>query len=212
MNRLFTLDNPVSRFLERVFDLIYLNILCLVCCIPIITIGSSVTALYYCMIKIKRERDSYITKMFFQSFKTNLKQGILMTILFIGLAVFLLFDIHICNSFNLAYKEYIKVALYILLEIFAIVISYAFPILAQFDSTIRQNLKISLIMAIGNLGCTIFILVLNALPFVLYLFFTEIFWTTFPIWITLGFSFIAMVNTQMFVKIFAKYIPENEEW
>ena len=89
---------------------------------------------------------------------------------------------------------------------------HAFPILAQFDSTIRQNLKISLIMAIGNLGCTIFIVVLNALPFVLYLFFTEIFWTTFPIWITLGFPFIAMVNAQMFVKIFEKYIPENEEW
>ena len=41
----FNLDSPVMRFLTKVADLIILNILFLICCIPIVTIGAASTAL-----------------------------------------------------------------------------------------------------------------------------------------------------------------------
>ena len=46
MSSFFNMDSPVMRFLSRLCDLMILNILCLICCIPIVTIGASITSLY----------------------------------------------------------------------------------------------------------------------------------------------------------------------
>lgn len=211
MNSLFNLDNPVFRALGRIFDIVYLNLLCLVCCLPIITIGSSITALYYCMLKISRDRDSSITNMFFHSFKTNLKQGILMTIIF-ALCIFcLIINIFACDIMNFPIFRYIKIFLYILLFMFALIVSYAFPLLAQFENSIRNILRNSFFMAFSNIRYSLTIIILNAIPTTLFLFLPELFLLTSPVWLTFGFSSIAMINSKMFVTIFNKYIPEYQE-
>ena len=211
MNSLFNPDNPLFRFLGRIFDVVYLNLLCLICCIPIITIGPSVTALYYCMLKIARERDSSISGMFFHSFKTDLKQGILLTLIFIGAALFLMVDIQACTLIDHALLEYIKIFLYVLCFVLVVVVSYTFPLLAQFDNTIKNTLKNALLMAIPNFGYTLIIVIFNAIPWVLFFLLPELFLVTFPVWLTFGFSAIAMINSKMFVKIFNKFIPEYQE-
>ena len=71
---LFDLDNPVMRFLSRVADLLVLNLLFILCSIPIFTTGASITALYYCFFKMKDQEEGYLAKRFFKSFKENFKQ------------------------------------------------------------------------------------------------------------------------------------------
>ena len=211
MGALFKWDNPIIRFLSRVFDMAYLNVLCLVCCIPIITIGSSITALYYCMLKISRDRDSSITRMFFHSFKINMKQGCLMTIIFIALISILVVDIMACNVIDINYLKYIKIILFLILTLLFMVISYAFPLLAQFENTIINTLKNALMIGITNIISTCVIIVLNAIPIVLFLYVPGVFLLTLPAWIFGGLSVIAMINSKMFVKIFDKYINEKHE-
>lgn len=65
MSSFFNMDSPVMRFLSRLCDLMILNILCLICCIPIVTIGASITALYSVTLKMVKGEDSYIAKGFF---------------------------------------------------------------------------------------------------------------------------------------------------
>lgn len=206
MNLIFNYDSPIFRFLGRVFDIVYLNILCLICCFPIVTIGPSVTALYYCFLKILRNRGSSVTRMFFYSFKTNLKQGILMTLLFFSFAIVLFIDIQICNVIDMEYIDYIKIFLYVILTFFVVIVSYAFPVLAQFDNTIGNILKYSLLMAMYNFGYTICIIIFNIIPFVVLIFMPEFFFRAFPAWLTFGFSMITMLNSKMFVRIFDKYV------
>lgn len=206
MNSIFNLDNPVLRFLGRVCDMIYLNLLCLVCCIPVITVGSSVAALYYCMLKISRDRDSSITSMFFSSFKNNLKQGMLMTVLFLGVTFFLLIDINACDVADIAFKRHIKIFLYVLLVLWFVIISYAFPILAQFENTIKNIIKNSLFLGFSNLGYSIYIVILNAIPFVLFFLLPEVFLLTIPIWLFFGVAIIAFINSKMFIKIFNRFL------
>ena len=52
MSKLFDLNNPFFSFLSKVADLIILSFLWFVCCLPIVTIGPSSSALYYVMLKI----------------------------------------------------------------------------------------------------------------------------------------------------------------
>ena len=89
---LFSLDNPVMRFLSRVADVMILNLLFLVCSIPIITIGASLSALYYCLFKIKEEEEGYLLKKFFHSFRQNFKQATLMWLIFLGVAILLILE------------------------------------------------------------------------------------------------------------------------
>ena len=54
--RLFNLDSPLMQALNKMADLLWLNILTMICCIPIITVGPSLTALHYMALKIAREQ------------------------------------------------------------------------------------------------------------------------------------------------------------
>lgn len=209
MNSLFDMDKPIFRFLSRVFDVMYLNLLFLLCSIPIVTIGASAAALYYCTLKICKDRDSSITNMFFYSLKSNLKQGIIMTNGFLGFLVFLLIDIYACDVGGIVYVRYIKDLLHIVLVVFAAIVSYAFPLLAQYNNTIWNILKNALLIAVLNFGYTCLIVCFNAIPIVLLLYLPELFLLTLPIWITFGFSVTAMINSKMFVKIFDKNMAEN---
>ena len=64
MNNLFNLDNPVMQFLSRIFDLVVLNVIFLVFCIPVVTAGASLSGLYYVSLKIVRGEEPYIWRYF----------------------------------------------------------------------------------------------------------------------------------------------------
>ena len=71
MDRLFNMDNKFFTVMGRVADLIMLNVVFLICCLPIVTIGASLTALHYVTLKMTRNEESYIIRSFFKSFKSE---------------------------------------------------------------------------------------------------------------------------------------------
>ena len=71
--KFFNLDSPVMQALGKMADLMWLNILTLIFCIPVVTVGASLTAMHYMALKIVRNEECYITKGFFKSFKENFK-------------------------------------------------------------------------------------------------------------------------------------------
>ena len=54
MDRIFNMDNKFFTFMGKAADLILLNIIFLICCLPVVTIGASVTAMYYVTLKMVR--------------------------------------------------------------------------------------------------------------------------------------------------------------
>ena len=52
----FSLDSKFSQIMGRVFDLMMLNIIFLIMCIPIVTIGANFTAMYYVTLKMIKTR------------------------------------------------------------------------------------------------------------------------------------------------------------
>ncbi len=47
MDKLFNLDSPVMRALNKMADLLWLNVLTVLLCIPVITGGAALTAMHY---------------------------------------------------------------------------------------------------------------------------------------------------------------------
>ena len=71
MRDFFSMDGTLFRFLSKVADIMILNLLFILCCLPVVTIGAAVTALSYVTLKMKDQEEGYIWKSFFQSFKQN---------------------------------------------------------------------------------------------------------------------------------------------
>ncbi len=214
MGRFFSIESPLFNFLSKVADLILLNFLAMLCCIPIITIGASMTALNYVALKMVRDEECYITRAFFKSFKDNFKQAtIIWIILLVGIAI-IAGDIFIFTYSTLQFPAWLKIALMSVAIIGLFTIMHLFPVLAKFDNTIKNTFKNSLFMGILSFPKTVLMMVVWALPLVLAAFFFQI----FPIIFCLGISAPAYLSARLYNNTFKRFEPEethitsDEEW
>ena len=157
MNTLFNFDNPVLQFINKIVYSVYLNILWFVCCIPIVTIGASTTALFYVTLKMSKNEEGNITESFFRSFKANLKQGtkIWMVLLFLGIILGIDGYVLYHMRFEIIFWTLCTAVFCVAAAAYAIVLMYIFPLLARFDNTTGAMFKNALFMGIRFLLCTI---------------------------------------------------------
>ena len=87
--KLFNLDSPLMQGLSKMADLMWLNVLTLLCCLPVVTMGASLTAMNYVALKIVRDEECYISKSFFKSFKENFKQATIIWLMILVAALIL---------------------------------------------------------------------------------------------------------------------------
>lgn len=206
----FKADGPLFTALTRIFDCLLLNILWIICSLPIVTMGAATSALYYVMLKIVRKDDSSITKLFFEAFRQNIKKGSVMTLIFGVSGALLGFDLLLFKLMGPAngevFQAVIEAALIILLVIWGMALSYSFPLLAQFENPVNQTIKNALRLAIANLKKTVIILGLNSVfPIAVFVLPEFLFWVL-PVYTMIGFSLTAFLNTKLLVKIFDAYI------
>ncbi len=207
MGNIFSLDGKFFTFMSKVADLIILNIIYCLCCIPIITIGPATTALYYVTLKMVKNEESYIIKSFFKSFKLNFKQGAAIGLLLMAAAGIIVGDIYIMLSWNAKYKFILIVIFIFLLVVWMFITIYIFPLLATFENTVKQTLKNSLLMSIRHLPYTVLMFILTVISYLLVGFIVQL----MPFWFLIGFALLAYVNSIFLGKIFKLYMPPEEE-
>lgn len=208
MGRLFNPDNPVMQFISKIFDLVVLNLIFIFSCVPVITIGSSISALYYVSLKMVRGEDPYIWQNFWKAFRQNFKQSTLVWILSILIFVFLGMDFYIINSQDTVLFAAVRVGLWVVCAVFFCMFLYIFPVISHFVCSTKQALKNAAFMAIGHLPYTVLLLALH----VLIVFLCSRSVKAFAMGIVLsgicGFSVISFTACIFFDKIFKNYEPE----
>ena len=75
--KLFSTENPVWRAMDRMGDLMILNVLFIFFSIPIVTIGASTTALYTMTFKLLDETEGNLIKNYFKAFLNLLSENTL---------------------------------------------------------------------------------------------------------------------------------------
>ena len=164
MGRFFNIDSPIMHFLGRVADLMILNLVTLICCLPVVTIGASLTAMHYVLLKMVRNRESYIVRSFFKSFKANFKQATIIWMIILLLLVVFIMDLRIINDSSLGFPQVLKIMVYALLMVAYMVICYVFPVLSRFENTVVKTMKNALFMAILSFPKTVLMMVVYLLP------------------------------------------------
>ncbi len=80
---MFRSDTLFARFMNTLFDVLFIGILWIVGCIPLFTIVTSSTAGYYAMSKVVKHKTGYPFREYVNAFKTNFKQTWITGILFL---------------------------------------------------------------------------------------------------------------------------------
>ena len=204
MSKIFDLDSPFMRVLNRVADLMILNFLMIICCIPIITIGAACTGMHYVLLKIVRGEEGYLVRGFFKSFKQNFRQAtILWLIMLLVIAVYI-GDFLIFTYSGVKLRTILVIAILGLALVLLMVAVYVFPVLSRFDNTVKNTIKNAFCMAVLNLPKTIMMVVLMALPTVIWYF-----WPYAGIFVIIfGISAPAYASACLYSGIFKKFEPD----
>ncbi|MCD8068175.1 MAG: YesL family protein, partial [Lachnospiraceae bacterium] len=124
MGGIFNLDSKFMRALSKLADLMWVNILTLVCCIPIFTIGASFTAMHTVVYKLYKNEEGYITREFFKAFKSNFRQSTLMWLIYLILGLVLCGDIWLFYRGLVYLCNIVKIIVYVALVVYLFSLSW----------------------------------------------------------------------------------------
>lgn len=196
-SNLFHPNNKFTNFVQKLMYIGYLNLLWLITSLPILTIGASTTALYYTVLKLCRNEEGYIAKDYFHSFKQNFKQATKVWIIMLSFLFMLTANFFYFSSQNSSLSRIFSFLFLGLFFIFAIVSSYIFPLLAQFNMTNKNLLWTAIILSLKNLHWSFCM--------------TILFWCGFPLMVmrfypltVLGIPLIAFLQSYILNRIFKR--------
>jgi len=157
------MDSPAARAINKFVQMIYVGLLWFLCSLPIFTIGAATTALYEVLLKMQKDDEGAVGKMFFRGFRSNLKCSLPVWIpILLAEAVF---GVNLFYYAILGGREFLVqiVVFGTLLVLTLTAYGYVFPVMAKFENTTRGTFQMVFLLAIRNPGWTIVIAVIQVL-------------------------------------------------
>ena len=209
MKRVFDLDGPLLGFLGRIADFFILNIIFMITCIPIVTIGPALTALYTITLKMVKNEEAYIFKSYFVAFKENFKISFLTGLLLLVALIILGFDYRIVTASGGDMGAFFQILFLALIFICLVVGLYVFPYIARFENGLKASFKNAVLIAIASLPWTLALVALTGGAVVVSIFVIPLQYTIL-IWFLVGFALLAYGQSFVFRQVFAKYEPKED--
>lgn len=196
MGKLLDYENPILSFMSKLVDLMLLNVLTILCCVPIVTIGASITAAHYTALKMHRG-ESYVWRNFWKSFKENFKQS---TIIWIIFALFFVVEYlaFITLSNGTSETDLTMQGVIVATGVFGVCFMlWVFPLQSKFVNKIWKTIYTSFVMTFKHIIRTVLLLVVFVLPFLLPA-------EGFPVILLFGFSVPIYLSAIIYNKPFER--------
>lgn len=199
MSNLFSPNSKLYKFMEWLTNTFVLNILWLLLCLPVVTIGASTIAAYTVALKMTNENEGHIAQDFFKAFKANIKQGIPMTFITALCAEVLYLDFQICKIAEENSLIFLIIGI-ITAYVFIFSFLYVYPLLARYDNTIFRTLKNSFRISMKYFLRSLLLVVIVAFEL------AAIFWNTKTVFVGLifGGAFVMLTVSKFANDIFEK--------
>lgn len=205
MQFLFDPNSKFMQFLSRFADIVVLNVVFLLTCLPVFTIGAALTAMYDTVFRMDTEREEKLLRTYWGSLKRNFRQGTVIWLLL------LLFGAASCVNMaqfsdiggTLGYVLFLFAMLVLIVAL--LVLSYAFPLLSQFRNSTLGTLKNALLLSIAHLPRSLLILGINCFPWALMVLNLYAFIRLGFLWFSLYFAAAAYFNSRVLNKVLQPY-------
>lgn len=199
---IFRFDSPFMLKASRFGSLILLNLLWVVCCLPVITIGPATVAMHYVIFQYHTERSDQVFRPFFKSFRRDFLQSVLLGIPVSILCVLLVFNgLFIYGNYPDTFTP-LWIPYVLLVLITGGLLVYGFPQIARYSLNLRQIVSNSLIFLTQNLKFSLGAMFLYFLPVLVWILIPGFFSNFAFFWVLIGGSLSAYLNNKTLLKIF----------
>lgn len=210
MDKIIDIDSPFVRTINKITDLVVLNIWTLLCSLPIITVGASFSAAHYVALKLRRNEEGYTTRDFFKAFKQNFKKATLIWLIILFIIIVLALDFYIMKNVEIEIPKIVQGIIYVVAALLACTIMWVFPLQSKFENSVRQTIKNAFSLSMIQAPKTILMIIMHIAPFVLCFSIYQI----LPLYLFFGFSLPIYVSAMLYNKMFTRLeekILENSE-
>lgn len=171
MRGMMNMDGKLFRVMTRVGDAMLLNVLLLLCSLPIITAGAAITAVYDMCLRILRDEDEGTVRGFFRAFRANFGQATKVWLVFLVVIAISVGDLYAARLPELAaWQMPLTVAAGIQGVLLLAVGQYAFALVARFQNTLGGTLKNSGIFVLCRLPETLVMMLVTVSAGLIFLF------------------------------------------
>lgn len=201
----FDTDNFLMRFCEKVLDIVTVNLLFVVSCLPIVTIGIAKISLYQTIFEVKRSRRIPVFKIYIRAFKQNLKLGLQLGLLELGIFLIIVVDLSLFWGQTSLGFQLIKAICLGILIFLTLVMLASYPIAARYDLTWKEVLQKGLLLVSFNFVW--FFLMLAIILLIMMLLYLSGFTLVLggSAFLLFGFGLLAFCQAGLMEKLFAKY-------
>ena len=201
----FDTDNFLMRFCEKVLDIVTVNLLFVVSCLPIVTIGVAKISLYQTIFEVKRSRRIPVFKIYIRAFKQNLKLGFQLGLLELGIFLISVVDLSLFWGQTSLGFQLIKAICLGILIFLTLVMLASYPIAARYELTWKEVLQKGLLLVSFNFVW--FFLMLAIILLIIMLLYLSGFTLVLggSAFLLFGFGLLAFCQAGLMEKLFAKY-------
>ena len=193
--------NPVLDIINTLCNFIVLNLVFLITCIPVITIGTALSSLYYVTLKEARGEYGYLVRTYIKQFIRNLKYGTLAFLTLFVIGNLLFFNIIFWNTLETIPSMIITGLLLVAGIVYVLIFTYTFPLIGRFENTTRQTLKNAFAIALSNVKATLALILIDMIT----IFFCMFLEPMKLLMVLFGFAFIAYCHSFIFNKVFEPF-------
>ena len=189
-------DSPIMQGIAKAADYALVNILWVICSLPLVTAGAALSARYYVGMKIAREQEPSVIKSYFSSFTRNLKQTLPPGVLFVLCCGLLIFDWRyvLATDSSPAFRW----ALIVITALFLMVQMCFYAVVARYIISTREAVRAALGMIGAHFARILLAVALFVLPFIISIWYLK--WA----WLICLFAHCVMLhyNSLFFIKEF----------
>ena len=203
MNQFFSFEGPIVSFLDKCGRVIILSVLWTICCLPVITIGASTTALYYSITKTVRKDRSSSTREFFKVFKRSFKRSVPFTLLTLLAAFVFYLDIAVWSAKE---TKTAFVAMNVCIVLLLLTVAYSgfvFPVISRFILGFKDTARFSAFLTLRHLPVSLGIIAMAVLLIIgIWSFILNLLYLP---------GILCLIASVMIENVFKKYIPKPED-
>ena len=201
----FDTDNFLMRFCEKVLDIVTVNLLFVVSCLPIVTIGVAKISLYQTIFEVKSSRRVPVFKTYMRAFKQNLKLGLQLGLLELGIFLISVVDLSLFwGQTGLGFQLIKAICLGILIFLTLVMLAN-YPIAACYDLSFKEVLEKGFL--VDSFNFVWFFLMLAIILLIIMLLYLSGFTLVLggSAFLLFGFGLLAFCQAGLMEKLFAKY-------
>lgn len=204
MDHLFSMDNLFFRTVGKLVDLIWVNILTLICALPVVTAGASFSAMYYLLLRMAEDDQGALTRGFFRAFRENFKNATKVWLCVLGILAVYLYNLYLLREGILdgyGVVKQLSLALIVAVLFLTVMVgNYIFALLARYENGLKQTVKNAFLLSFAFFPRSLCMVVIMLFPLALMMLSNYFFW----LWGLYGLAYPGYVIAMLMIAVFRK--------